>query len=157
MDLSGKLVINVEIKSPSEVFLDIFGTKKHELPKVAPDFVQSLELLKGEWGAVGCTLLSTFFLDGKVMFSEENIVAVDKENKSITYNIYGGDLIQLYKKLHVTFQATTQNETNFLTWIYEYERLNENVPAPHKLVEYVTGATKSIDNYYLNLKAKIQA
>ena len=91
------------------------------------------------------------------MFSEESIVAVDKENKSITYNIYGGDLTQLYKKLHVTVQATTKGETNFLTWIYEYERLNENVTDPHKLVEYITGETKSIDNYYLNLKAKIQA
>ncbi|KAI8017708.1 hypothetical protein LOK49_LG04G01426 [Camellia lanceoleosa] len=84
-------------------------------------------------------------IDGKILTSEETIVAVDKKNKSMTYNLIGGDLMKLYKEINVTSQATTIDEKNCLTWICEYEKLNENVYAPHQLKDFVTQVTNTID------------
>ena len=54
-----------------------------------------------------------------MLTSEESIVAVDKENKSLTYNLFGGDLMKLYKKGNITFQATTKGGKNDLIWMSE--------------------------------------
>ncbi|KAL7192775.1 hypothetical protein ACSBR2_024570 [Camellia fascicularis] len=89
--------------------------------------------------------LVPYHIDGKILTSEETIVAVGKKNKSMTYNLIGGDLMKLYKEMNVTIQATTTDEKNCLTWIYEYEKLNKNVSAPHQLKDFVTRVTNTID------------
>ncbi|PSR88149.1 Kirola like [Actinidia chinensis var. chinensis] len=158
MGLSGEKVIHVEIKSPGEGFLDIFGVKKYELAKVCPDVVQSVQLLEGEWGAIGCRIHSHLFLVRSVLISEESsIIAIDKENKSLIYNIIGGDIMNEYNKMHVKIQVTSQGETNFLTWtltlVRKYEEGNENGVNPEGvLVDFVTRLTNSIDAHFLKEK-----
>ena len=67
MVLIGKLVIDVEIQSPGDLFLEIFSTKKYDLPRICPDDdIQSIQLLTGHWGAVGGIVLTHFFV-GKIM------------------------------------------------------------------------------------------
>lgn len=57
MGLSGKEELSVEIKSPGEFFFDVFGTKKALLPKICPNLIPRIDLLEGEWGTSGCTIL----------------------------------------------------------------------------------------------------
>ena len=88
--------------------------------------------------------------DGEEYTSHEKIVAVDEENKSITYSVYGGSLMKLYKQMDVTVQATTKCESNILSWIYEYEKLNDSAPGPEMLVGFITRLTNVVDAYILN-------
>ncbi|KAM7488818.1 hypothetical protein LguiB_026302 [Lonicera macranthoides] len=74
--LSGRLEVRVEIKSPGIVFFEIFGTKKGDLPKVVPDIIPRVELLKGQWGVPGCVMLATSIIDGKAWISKKTVEAV---------------------------------------------------------------------------------
>ena len=90
-------------------------------------------------------------IDGGALISEEShVVALDKDNKSLTYSVCGGDLKKQYKEMYITVQATTKGETNFLTWIYEYEKVNEEVSGPQdKLEKFATRLTNTIDAHFL--------
>ncbi|KAM7485740.1 hypothetical protein LguiA_001749 [Lonicera macranthoides] len=63
MGLSGKEELSVEIKSPGEIFFDAFGTKKGLLQKICPNIIPLIDLLEGEWGTLGCTILVRYHLD----------------------------------------------------------------------------------------------
>lgn len=65
MALSGQLEFEVEIKTPGNIFLEIYGSNKESLPKICSQFFQKIDLLEGEWGEVGCVLMAYYFVDGK--------------------------------------------------------------------------------------------
>lgn len=60
MGLSGKVEGSVEIQSPGDIFFDILGTKKALLPKICPNIMPRIDLVEGEWGTPGCTILAHF-------------------------------------------------------------------------------------------------
>lgn len=62
MSLGGRFEFVQEIKSPGNVFFEIYGSNKEHLPKICPDKIPVIELLEGNWGAVGCTLLVHYLL-----------------------------------------------------------------------------------------------
>ncbi|KAM7485755.1 hypothetical protein LguiA_001764 [Lonicera macranthoides] len=150
MGLSGKEELSVEIKSPGEFFFDAFGTKKDLLQKICPNIIPRIDLLEGEWGTLGCTILVRYHLDGKAMRSRETIVAVDAENKSITYKLLEGDIMKTFKTVTMTVQPTQKPECNFLTWTIIYEKfVDEDIQAFFDAwKEFLNNVTKEIDAYY---------
>ena len=78
-------------------------------------------------------------IDGGALISEEShIVALDKDNKSLTYIVCGGDLKKQYKEMYITVQATS------------FKKVNEEVSGPQdKLEEFVTRLTNTIDAHFL--------
>ncbi|CAN4102178.1 unnamed protein product [Withania somnifera] len=148
MALSGELEFEVEIKSPGSIFLEIYGSNKENLPKICSNIVPRIDLLEGEWGQVGCVIMVYYSIDGKEMISKELVEAVDEENKSIIYSLLEGDLMKLYKTLRFTFQILSKNEAEFVKTKIEYEKLNEDVPYPSMLKDFVTAVTKTIDAHY---------
>ena len=53
MDLSGKIVRQVEIVSDGDVFHEIFRYRPHDISEMSPGNVQGVDLHEGEWGTVG--------------------------------------------------------------------------------------------------------
>ncbi|KAM7488793.1 hypothetical protein LguiB_026277 [Lonicera macranthoides] len=142
--------LSVEIKSPGDFFFDVFGTKKALFPKICPNIIPLIDLLEGEWGTPGCTILVHYHLDGAAMISRETIVAVDKENKSITYKLLEGDIMKIFKTVTMTVQPTQKSECNFFKWTIIYEKfLDEDIQAFFDAwKEFMNNVTKEIDAYY---------
>lgn len=76
---------------------------------------------------------------------------LDEENKSITYNVIGGEVAKYYNLFKSTAQVTPKGDHGSLVkWTIEYEKANEEVPAPNKYYDYVVNLTKSIEAHLLN-------
>ena len=56
MDLSGKMVRQVEILSDGDVFHEIFRYRPHHISEMSPDNVQGVNLHEGDWGTVGSVI-----------------------------------------------------------------------------------------------------
>jgi hypothetical protein len=44
-----KLEAQIEIKCSGEKFYEIFGSKAHLVPKICPNLVKDIQLVKGDW------------------------------------------------------------------------------------------------------------
>ena len=90
------------------------------------------------------------FTEGNEVISKEIVEAVDKKNKSITYTIFEGDMMQFYKTLKVTFQVMSNGEKNYINSTYKYEKLNLEILTPGQFKDFVAEIIKMIDEYHLN-------
>ena len=88
--------------------------------------------------------------DGKVTTSKETIEAIDEQNKSITYNIFDGDISQHYKVFKLILQVIEKNDGGAsVKWTVEYEKINDNVEPPYGYMEYFDKCTKEMDGHLL--------
>lgn len=85
--------------------------------------------------------------DGKDYVTKDIVEAVDKENKTITYKVIEGDLLEKYKSLKVTIQTIPKDEATLASWTLEYEKLNTNIPHPIKLLEYAIHLSEELDGH----------
>ena len=90
-------------------------------------------------------------LTGNSENSKEEVEAIDEENKSITFAAVDGDITQYYKNVKATLQVTEKAEGgSSVKWTLEYEKKNENFPAPNQYLDFVSIVTKQIDAYLTN-------
>lgn len=87
--------------------------------------------------------------DGKEKTCKQRIEAIDEEKKSVTFNVVGGDLLQLYKTFVITVHVDTKGENNLVTWTIEYEKLNGDVEDPTTLMDLIITVTKDIETHHL--------
>ncbi|KAM3753207.1 hypothetical protein ACB098_03G076400 [Castanea mollissima] len=85
--------------------------------------------------------------DGKTSVAKEIIEAIDMENKSVTFKVIEGDLLEHYKSLKLIIEVSQKDEGNLVHWIIQYEKLNEDVVDPHTLLQFVVDVTKDIDSH----------
>ena len=149
MGLSGKLVSSICIKSDGDVFHELFREKPHHISGICPEKIQNCDLHEGEWGKVGSVIFWNYFHDGKERVAKEIIEAIDEENKSVTFKVIEGDLMEQYKSLKLIVHVDTKGEDNLVTWTLDYEKLNEEVAEPHTLMDFCLHVTKDIETHHL--------
>ncbi|PHT82241.1 hypothetical protein T459_15256 [Capsicum annuum] len=71
---------------------------------------------------------------------------IDKEKKRISFKFVGGDFVDLYKE----FKTTLDVEENWISWTFEYEKQNEDVPEPITLLGIAIDLMKDIDSHHHN-------
>ncbi|XP_057477457.1 MLP-like protein 423 isoform X1 [Actinidia eriantha] len=162
-----RLEHQIEIKSSPDRFFDIYKNKTYLMPKISPDNIQSIQVLEGDGRSVGSVRMWTYILDflfyswhrknykgkgkqkGSPVIAKDKIDAVDEENKSITFDLIGGEVTNYYKSFKATLQATSKDGTNLAKWTLEYEKANENVPTPHSHIDFLATLGREIDSYLL--------
>lgn len=88
--------------------------------------------------------------DGEVHTCQETIESVDEENKTIKYNLFGGDVSKHYKTFKLILEAIDKNDGGAaIKWTIEYEKINEDFEPPHGWMDYLNKSTKDIDGYLL--------
>ncbi|XP_025664370.1 MLP-like protein 31 [Arachis hypogaea] len=88
--------------------------------------------------------------DGKPIKLKEKIEAIDKENKSTTYNFFDGDISKNYKVFKVFVQVFEKSDGGAsVKFTIEYEKINENVEAPYGFLEFFEKSAKDIDSHLL--------
>ncbi|XP_057477458.1 MLP-like protein 423 isoform X2 [Actinidia eriantha] len=143
-----RLEHQIEIKSSPDRFFDIYKNKTYLMPKISPDNIQSIQVLEGDGRSVGSVRMWTYIL-GSPVIAKDKIDAVDEENKSITFDLIGGEVTNYYKSFKATLQATSKDGTNLAKWTLEYEKANENVPTPHSHIDFLATLGREIDSYLL--------
>ncbi|KAJ7955167.1 Major allergen d 1 [Quillaja saponaria] len=84
--------VNSSVIPPARLFKALILDGDNLLPKVAPQSVQSVEIIEGD-GGVGSIRKVNFSDEGKVGSFIEKIETVDQENLVFLYTITQGDLL----------------------------------------------------------------
>ena len=141
---------DVEIKSPASKFHTFVGRLQH-VPK-ATRYVQGCDLLEGDWGTVGSIVLWKLLFDGEARVSKDRIEAMDFEKKVIQWRVLEGPLKTQYKSLLKTMKVSPNHggPGSTVKWNVKYERIDENVAHPERLLQFLVEVTKQVDGYLLS-------
>ncbi|MEI4856049.1 hypothetical protein, partial [Klebsiella pneumoniae] len=71
-----------------------------------------------------------YSIDGKASIAKEEIVSIDEEDKSVTFKVIEGHLLEEFKSVVFRVHVDTKGEDNLVTWTIDYEKLNESVKDP---------------------------
>ncbi|KAF2305531.1 hypothetical protein GH714_006265 [Hevea brasiliensis] len=134
-----KLEVQTEIKSSAAKFYEILRSKAYLIPKICPDYVKDIQALQGDWDSVGSVRLWTY--------------VADEQSRTITFNILEGEIMKHYKTYKPIVQVTTIGPGSLAKWSIEYEKKNEDIPPPHKYMEFLANFNKAVDAYLLTNKA----
>ncbi|QHO27187.1 MLP-like protein [Arachis hypogaea] len=138
--------IDKENKSVTYNFFDGDISKNYKVFKV---FLQVFEK-SDNWHVPHSVKNWTLIVDGKPIKLKEKIEAIDKENKSITYNLFDGDISKNYKVFKFFFQVFEKSDGGATAkFTIEYEKINENVEAPYGFMEFFDKGAKEVDSYLL--------
>ncbi|KAF7849987.1 hypothetical protein BT93_L0057 [Corymbia citriodora subsp. variegata] len=141
-----KLEKQAQIKSSPEKLFDIYKNKIDLMPKISPNKLRSIEIIEGDGKSVGSVRLWTYFL-GDSVIAKDKIDAIDEGNKSITFEIIGGEVTKYFASYKANIQLVSEGQSNFVKWSVEYEKKNEQVPDPHPQLDFLITMAKEVDSY----------
>ncbi|EEF26971.1 MLP-like protein 28 [Ricinus communis] len=145
MALSGKMEVDVEIKTSADKFHDVMGGRPHHMTIASPQNIQTCDLHEGEFGKKGSVLYWNYVHDGKAKVAKEVVEDIDDVNMSTTFKVIEGDLLKEYKSFKFVVQATPKGKGSIVHWTLVYEKLNANIPEPTSMLEFAVDVTKDID------------
>ncbi|KAJ0241847.1 hypothetical protein HA466_0212060 [Hirschfeldia incana] len=145
-----EIEVDVEIKSPANKFHMFVGRLQH-VPK-ATRYIQGCDLLEGDWGMVGSIVLWKLLFDGEARVSKDRIEAMDFEKKMIQWRVLEGPLKTVYNSLLKTMKVSPNHggPGSTVKWNVKYERIDENVAHPERLLQFLVEVTKQVDGYLLS-------
>ncbi|KAI3733838.1 hypothetical protein L6452_13295 [Arctium lappa] len=149
MALTGKLIAHVEMNSGGKVLHDLLRHKPHDIASICPHKVHGCDLVSGQRGAVGSTIMWHYTHDGKQHSTKEIIEEIDEANQKIVFKVIDGELVEeIYKAFRLTFQVEPKQDGKQLgTWTFEFEKPNVSVPYPTSLMDYLCGIIKDMDDH----------
>ncbi|CAI9752961.1 unnamed protein product [Fraxinus pennsylvanica] len=143
--MSQKLEVTVEIQSLADKFYDFFKNHMSDLVNVFPATFKSVQLIEGEEGSVGSVKLWNYVLGGISMTAKVKVEAINDVERSITFAVVEGDLLQLY----VSYNTTLTASDGSVKWSIEYEKALEIAPIPDLYVTLSVAVSKAVDLYLL--------
>ncbi|XP_065860984.1 MLP-like protein 423 [Euphorbia lathyris] len=151
---SGKLDVEIELKSSAEKFWSSIRDSTSLFPKEFPDQYKSIQVLEGDGKAAGSVRLFTY-AEGSplVKTSKEKIDAADDEKKTVSYSVIEGDLLKYYKTFKGHISVVPKGEGCLVSWMCEYEKASDEVEVPHIIKDFVVKNFKEVDELILNHKA----
>ncbi|KAK7304540.1 hypothetical protein VNO77_42421 [Canavalia gladiata] len=145
----GKMSCELGIQTPAAKFFNLFVKQLHHLPNIT-DRVHEGKLHQGDWHGIGSVKNWTYTVDGKVTTCKEKIEVIDAQNKSLTFNLFDGDVGKLYKILKGHLEVIDKDDGSAIAkWTYEYEKVNEDIPPPYGYLDFVAKITKDVDAHLI--------
>lgn len=149
--LQGELEVDIEIKASAKKFHHMLSGRPQDVAKATPD-IQGCALHEGEFGKVGSVIFWNYAIDGQPKVARERIEAVDQEKNLLVLRVIDGDLTKEFKSFLVTIQATPKlrGPGSVVKCHLKYERIDEKVAPPEKLLELFAKLTESMDEMLLS-------
>ncbi|RZC58191.1 hypothetical protein C5167_005491 [Papaver somniferum] len=80
----------------------------------------------------------------------KDLTAFDKENKSITYEMLEGEIMNYYKaisaKLDVIPKQCAAGNRSLVKWSLEFEKVNDDIPNPTAYIDLLQYITKELSS-----------
>ncbi|CAI9753269.1 unnamed protein product [Fraxinus pennsylvanica] len=143
--MSKVLEVATPIRSSPDKFYDFFKNHTSDLLTVFPASFQSVQVLEGEDGKIGCVKVWNFIAGGISQMLKLRTEAINDAERTITYKAIEGDLMILYK----VFQFTIAPGNGVAKWAIEYEKTTELVPPPEIYGVFSISITEVVDLYLL--------
>ncbi|KAK4729841.1 hypothetical protein R3W88_022829 [Solanum pinnatisectum] len=144
MGLKGRLISQIEMKCSGHLLYEHFKSNPHKTSVMSPDKITNFTIHEGQLGKANSVVSWNFILGGKERHVKQ-VLHIDDEKKSITFNFNEGYMNELYKSMALTLTA----EENFITWTLVYEKLNENTPEPLNFMEFLIGLIKDLETHHV--------
>ncbi|KAL9231105.1 hypothetical protein vseg_006368 [Gypsophila vaccaria] len=150
MGVTGKLMIEVDIKSSGDVFHELLGNNPHQVSDIIPDKVHACDLHEGDFGKPGSTVQWDYTCEGKRCVLKEAVIERDEENKMIRYKVIeGSDLLEDFKSMNITMQVIPKGEIDAIVWTFEFEKLHDLGPYPTAVMDFAIAACRDIEAHHL--------
>ncbi|KAJ4849874.1 hypothetical protein Tsubulata_045309 [Turnera subulata] len=117
MALNGKVEAILELDCPPGKFLKAFKSEAHQIPKLTPNNIHSVELREGDWGSdKGSSIKFWEYSVGGKRETFKERVEVDEANKIIKFTCLEGDVLQEYKYILAHYDVYLDAETGQLSF-----------------------------------------
>uniref|UniRef100_A0A1J3EJN2 MLP-like protein 31 n=1 Tax=Noccaea caerulescens TaxID=107243 RepID=A0A1J3EJN2_NOCCA len=150
--LQGELEVEVEIRAPAKQYHELLVGRPQDVPKATPENVQGCELREGECGKVGSVIVWNYAINGQPKVMKETIVELDSEKNLMVARAIEGDIMKEFKSFVITIQATPKQRGpgSVVKCQMKYERINEKVAPPEKMIELFVKASKDMDEMLMS-------
>ncbi|RZC93743.1 hypothetical protein C5167_029385 [Papaver somniferum] len=145
-----KLHVQNELKNCSaDQFYSFIKNEATKFPRVCPHIIKSFQILAGN-GSIGTVRVMKIAAGASHEVTvKDKIVAADDESRTLSITIIDGDLLRMYPKFEYTLTVTPvvtqrREQSSLLKLSVEYEKGNEDVPAPLEYTELATALYKAI-------------
>ncbi|KAK8582986.1 hypothetical protein V6N13_069752 [Hibiscus sabdariffa] len=146
--LTGKLEFDIRIDATPEQFYHMWAHRPHHVHHTSSEKVQGCDLHDGEFGTPGVIICWRYVHDGKAKIAKQEVEKIDHENKSITFKMLEGDLMEEYKTFLISIQALPPPKEDgkgcIAHWTLEYEMLHEGVGHPETLRQFFIELTEDM-------------
>ncbi|KAK6782199.1 hypothetical protein RDI58_019995 [Solanum bulbocastanum] len=110
MGLKGKLFSQIEMKCSRHLLYEHFKSNPHKTSVKSPDKITNSTIHEGQLGKANSVVSWNIILGGKERHIKQ-VLHIDDEKTSITFNFNEGYMNELYKSMALTLTA----EENFIT------------------------------------------
>ncbi|KAJ6836156.1 putative major allergen Mal d 1 [Iris pallida] len=146
--MSGEVCLSIPAEKAWEMY-----TNNEIVSKIDPNMLAGAEYIRGDGGPGSLRLFRLGpALQGYVKESTEKIEKVEL-GRSITYQVIGGELKDMYDPYRVTFSflpvAGKETERCIAQWKVEFELLLPTTPPPEKAKDAALRFLKSFENFKL--------
>ncbi|KNA22635.1 hypothetical protein SOVF_032630 [Spinacia oleracea] len=126
--------------------------KQPNIPNICFNMCR-VEAHQGDWERVGSTRRWDYNIDGKSQYLIERIEINDEKNKIIHRRAIDGDIM---KNQYKTFASTLcvipkGNSCCVVKISLEYEKMNEDAPEPHQLLQFGLVIFKDLASHLSNV------
>ncbi|KAL9231110.1 hypothetical protein vseg_006373 [Gypsophila vaccaria] len=151
MGVTGKLEIEVDIKSSGDVFHELLGNNPHTVSDIIPDHVHSCDLHEGdEFGKAGSILQWEYTCEGKKCILKERIEEIDEEKRFIRYTVVeGSTVLEDLKSMNISMQVIPKGEIDAIMWTFEFEKIHDLGPYPTAFMDFVISGTRGVEAHHL--------
>ncbi|KAK1437816.1 hypothetical protein QVD17_03614 [Tagetes erecta] len=147
---TGKLDVEVKVKSGAEKFWNSIMDSASIFPKVCSDLYKTVEVVEGDGRSVGSVRM-VHFAEGSpiVKSSKEKIDELDEAKKKVSYSVIDGDMMHYYKSFKASLEVIPEAEGSLVKWLCEFEKASDEVPNPDMIRDFAAKNFKEIDEYLL--------
>ncbi|KAK1554301.1 hypothetical protein Q3G72_010437 [Acer saccharum] len=150
MAVTGKLEVDVEVKSPADKFWGSIRDSTSLFPRAFPHDYKSIQVLEGDGKASGSVRLFTYAEGSPIVKkSTEKIEHVDDVNMKVSYSVIDGDLLEYYKVFKGFIAVIPKGDGSLVKWSCEFEKTSHEIPDPDAIKEFVVKNFKEVDDYIL--------
>ncbi|KAL9231104.1 hypothetical protein vseg_006367 [Gypsophila vaccaria] len=150
MGVTGKLVVEVDIKASGDVFHELFGANPHHIPNMSPDQIHGCDLHEGDFGKPGSIIEWEYTCEGEKCIARELVEEVDEEKKLVRYKlIEGSTCLKDYKSVTAIMQVIPKGDIDAIMWTLEFEKFADIGPYPTALLDLAIVVTRDIEAHHV--------
>ncbi|RZC47961.1 hypothetical protein C5167_040911 [Papaver somniferum] len=127
-----------EVKCIADMFYEFFKNNITQLVNCFPETYKSIEVIdQGDEPSVGSVRLWKYELDGHFITTKEKMIAVNGENKSITWNFLDGDVMNFYRSFQIKLISVTPTgeDSCLAKWSVNFEKDKGDLPYPTAFIK----------------------
>ncbi|KAL9231107.1 hypothetical protein vseg_006370 [Gypsophila vaccaria] len=149
MGVTGKFVIEVDIKSSGDVFHELIRNNPHHVSNIMPNEVHACDLHEGEFGQPGSIIEWDYTCDGKKCIAKEVVEEIDEDKKLVRFKVIEGTLLEDFKSMTIIMQVIPKGEIDAIMWTYEFEKYEDIGPYPTAFMDLLIAVTRNVEAHHL--------